>query len=157
MTRLGELIEAASRANHGRSMQDAADLATSLGAPISKSHISKNARKVQHITPAIIKGIAAGYGVPEEDVARAVLADFGVTLNDYSPTPESAVRRDPDLSSEARAMLLAAIEAARTSPGRVTRVDEPKKGSMLDMLGADKRTGASGDEDRNQRHQLGGS
>jgi hypothetical protein len=116
---LSKLIDAASRANHGRSMQAAAELATKRGAPISKSHISKNARQVETVTPQLIRGIAAGYEVPEEEVARAVLADLGFVINDYSPSPESAIRRDPGLSSEARAMLLAAIGAARTpSRGR---------------------------------------
>jgi hypothetical protein len=125
MTALGGLIEAASRANHGRSMQQAADLATSRGAPISKSSISESARGIDTITPKVIRGIAAGYDIPEEDVARAMLVDLGIVINDYSPDAESAIRRDPDLSTDARAILLAAISAARTStdgPG-----DDPKK------------------------------
>lgn len=95
-------------------MQAAADLATKRGAPISKSHISKNSREIETITPQIIRGIAAGYDIPEEDVARAALEDLGFTIPDYQLSPESAIRRDPTLSSEARAMLLAAIGAART-------------------------------------------
>jgi hypothetical protein len=126
---LSNLIEAASRANHGRSMQAAAEIATKRGAPISKSHISKNARQIETVTPQLIRGIAAGYEIPEEEVARAVLADLGFVINDYSPSPESAIRRDPGLSSEARAMLLAAIDAAR-APSRL-REDgqsaEPRK------------------------------
>lgn len=114
MTALSNLIETASRANKGRSMQAAADLATERGAPISKSHISKNARKIETVTPQLIRGIAAGYEIPPEEVARAVLADLGFAINDYSPSPESAIRRDPNLSTEARAMLLAALQAART-------------------------------------------
>lgn len=121
MTRLGDLIDAASRANSGRSMQAAADLATKRGAPISKSHISKNSRDIETITPQIIRGIAAGYDIPEEDVARAALEDLGFTIPDYQLSPESAIRRDPTLSSEARAMLLAAIGAARTGTTSTTR------------------------------------
>lgn len=95
-------------------MQAAADLATRRGAPISKSHISKNARDVDTITPQIIRGIAAGYDIPEDEVARAALEDLGFVIPDFSVSPESAIRRDPTLSSEARAMLLAAIGAARS-------------------------------------------
>lgn len=116
VTRLGDLIEAAARANRGRSMQAAADLATQRGAPISKSHISKNSREVDSITPQLIRGIAAGYDIPEDDVARAALEDLGFVIPDYQLSPESALRRDPTLSSEARAMLLAAIGAARSVP-----------------------------------------
>lgn len=119
MTELGKLIEAASRANNGRSMRAAADLATERGAPISSSHISKNAHQVETVTPQLIRGIARGYDIPEAEVARAALADLGFTVPDYSPTPEAAIRRDPNLSSEARAMLLASIGAARSRPGRV--------------------------------------
>jgi hypothetical protein len=121
-TKLGKLIEDASRANHGRSMQAAADLATSRGAEISKSLISENARRVKTVTRTVIRGIAAGYDVPEEEVARAMLGDLGFSIADYSTGIEAAIRRDPDLSSEARAILLAAIGAARPSrsgPGTV--------------------------------------
>lgn len=123
MTELSNLIEAASRANHGRSMQAAAELATQRGFPISKSHISKNAQRVVSLTPQLVRGIAAGYGISEEDVIRAALADLGFTVLDYNPSPESALRRDPNLSVEARAMLLAALGAARAAlesfrPGR---------------------------------------
>lgn len=121
MTRLGDLIDAASRANSGRSMQAAADLATERGAPISKSHISKNSRDIETITPQLIRGIAAGYDLPEDDVARAALEDLGFVIYDYQLSPESAIRRDPTLSSEARAMLLAAIGAARTVPLGATK------------------------------------
>lgn len=115
VTELRRLIDAASRANKGRSMQEAADLATELGAPISKSHISKNARRVQSITPQLIHGVAVGYGVEPEDVIRAALADLGFAIPDYNPSPESSIRRDPDLGVQAKAILLAAIGAARTS------------------------------------------
>lgn len=117
MGELSKLIKTASRVNNGRSMQAAADLATERGAPISKSHISKNARKIETVTPQLIRGIAAGYGIAPEEVARAVLADLGFVISDYSPSPEAAIYRDPELSSEARAMLLAAIDAAR-APSR---------------------------------------
>jgi hypothetical protein len=115
VTELGKLIAAASRANNRRSMQDAADLATSFGAPISKSHISKNARQLDSITPQLINGVAVGYGIEPEDVIRAALADLGFAIPDYNPSPESAVRRDPDLGVQAKAMLLAALDAARHS------------------------------------------
>jgi hypothetical protein len=131
MTALGGLIEAASRANHGRSMQQAADLATSRGAPISKSSISESARGIDTITPKVIRGIAAGYDIPEEDVARAMLVDLGIVINDYSPDAESAIRRDPDLSTDARAILLAAISAARTSADGVGNDPEKPPGRRL--------------------------
>ena len=117
MTELGKLIESAARANHGRSMQAAADLATKRGAPISKSHISKNARQVESLTPQLVRGIAAGYDLAVEDVIRAVLADLGFGLSDYNPTIESQIRRDPDLSAEAKNILLGAVSAARSTNG----------------------------------------
>jgi hypothetical protein len=113
MTELGRLIQSASRANRGRSMQAAADLATKHGAPISKSHISKSARQVDSLTPQLVRGIAAGYGLSQEDVIRAVLADLGFAISDYNPTIESQIRRDPEISEEAKAILLAATAAAR--------------------------------------------
>lgn len=133
MTELGKLIESASRANHGRSMHAAAELATRRGAPISKSHISKNARQVESLTPQLVRGIAAGYGLAVEDVIRAVLADLGFALSDYNPSVESQIRRDPQLSSEAKVILLAATAAARSSaeepqwPPPHLRVDDPDK------------------------------
>lgn len=157
MTELGKLIEAASRANGMRSMQAAADLATELGAPISKSHISKNARAIDTVTPQLIRGIAKGYGIQEADVARAVLADLGITIPDYSPSPESAIRRDPNLSSEARAMLLAAMQAAR-SPARdvPARGDELQKPAWGPTYVAAEDPGVSRDEDGDERHNLAG-
>lgn len=160
MTELGKLIEAASRANHGRSMQAAAELATKRGAPISKSHISKNAQHVDSLTPQLIRGIAAGYDIPVEDVARAVLADLGVTISDYNPSPESAIRRDPDLSSEARSMLLAAVEAARTpsrSGRRVLAGDQAQdsRGVPVGWLPPEE-PGVGGHPGDDRRHQLGG-
>ncbi len=118
LTELGRLIETAARANHGRSMQEAADLATRRGAPISKSMISESARHLETVTPKVIRGIAAGYDLPEEDVARAMLADLGFAIPGYNHTAESAIRRDPELSTEARAILLAGISAARRTPER---------------------------------------
>lgn len=127
MTELGNLIEAASHANKGRSMQAAADLATLRGFPISKSHISKSAKGILSITPQVVRGIAAGYDVTEEDVVRAALVDLDLAIMDYNPGPESAIRRDPNLSMEARSMLLAALQAARTAlqSGRPRRVVTP--------------------------------
>jgi hypothetical protein len=115
MTELSKLIDAASRANNGRSMHTAATLATKRGAAISKSLISKNAKGVETITPVMVRGIAAGYDIAEEDVLRAACADLGLPIPDYRPSPESAIRRDPDLGAQAKAMLLAALNAARHS------------------------------------------
>lgn len=158
VTELGKLIDAAARANNGRSMRAAADLATKRGAPISSSHISKNAREIDTVTPQLIRGIAMGYDLPEEEVARAVLADLGIIVPDYSPTPESAIRRDPNLSSEARAMLLAAIRAARSRPASRVVGDklEDSRGVPATWL-PDEDTGVGRDQDGQQRHQLGGS
>ena len=134
-TALGRLIETAARNNH-RSMQQAADLATSRGAPISKSTISDAARCVETVTPKVILGIAAGYDIPAEEVARAMLSDLGFEISDYSPDAETAIRRDPDLSSEARAMLLAAIGAARKSADfAVAPTDEPKNLPRRTLIG----------------------
>ena len=160
VTELGKLIEAASRANKGRSVREAARVATKLGAPISASHISKNARNIESVTPQIVRGIAAGYGIPEEDVARAALADLGFTLTDYTVAPESAIRRDPDLSIEAKAILLAALDASRISAERDIAVvdrrlvaDEPQRTSLAgnrrwDPALTEEPPGVGGDERR---------
>ncbi|WP_157185977.1 hypothetical protein [Mycobacterium canetti] len=140
-TELGKLIEAASRANHKRSMQEAADLATSRGAPISKSLISESARRVETITPKVIRGIAAGYDIPEEDVARAMLADLGIAIVDYNPGVESAIRRDPDLSAEARGILLAAITAARSDLVSDQSKKLPRGGRIIHENAPSKDTG----------------
>lgn len=156
MTALSELIEAASRANRGRSMKAAADLATRHGSPISKSHISKNAHRIVSITPQLVRGIAAGYGVSEEDVIRAALTDLGFTVLDYNPSPESAIRRDPNLSVEARAMLLAALDAARAElaqsvgAGGVYEVDPFNLGFRRDPNGV---TGEAAGEDRREQRR----
>ncbi len=156
MTHLGQLIDTASRANHGRSMQAAADLATSRGCTISKSHISDAARKVETVTPRLIKGIAAGYDIPESEVARAMLADLGVVIEDYNTSPESAIRRDPDLSSEARAILLAAIDAARPSrTGRRVVFDESQNGSLASRWAPRENAAVVGDQDGKKRHKSG--
>lgn len=152
MTELAKLIDSASRANHGRSMQAAADLATRGGAPISKSHISKNARKAESLTPQLVRGIAAGYGIAEEDVVRAILADLGFTISDYNPTIESQIRRDPDISADVKEVLLAAVVAARTLR------DRPQT-SVRDVLGSRnprprKHPGVNGADHREQRKQL---
>jgi hypothetical protein len=155
LTELGKLIDAASRANHGRSQQAAADLATKRGCPISKSLISDNARHVATITPTVVRGIAAGYDLSEEDVARAMLADLGLAIADYNPGVEAAIRRDPDLSIEARAMLLAAFGAARISPRRVVVSDELKDGTDFtsDWSAPRKHARVLGDEDSEHRHE----
>lgn len=121
MTELGKLIASAKRANHGRSLQAAADIATKAGHPISKSYISAAAKGVESITPQLVRGIAAGYGVAQEDVIRAALVDLGFAMSDYNPTAEAAIRRDPDLSSEAKDMLLSALAVARGSVSRGVR------------------------------------
>lgn len=157
MTELGKLIEAAARANGGRSMRAAADLATQRGAPISSSHISKNVHQVETVTPQLIRGIAKGYDIPEEEVARAALADLGFTVPDYSPTPEAAIRRDPNLSSEARAMLLASIGAARSRPaGRVVLPADQLQDSgavPVGWLPPDQDAGVVGHPSNDGRHQ----
>lgn len=159
MSELSNLITAASRANHGRSMQAAADLATQLGFPISKSHISKNAHRIVSVTPQLVRGIAAGYGLSEEDVIRAALADLGFVVMDYNPSPESAIRRDPNLSMEARAMLLAALDAARTDGGSGARrglpadaTDDERKGFGWSRR-RDERAAQTPGEDRRQHGQ----
>lgn len=159
VTELGKLIEAAARANHGRSMQAAADLATKRGHPISKSHISQNAREIKSITPQLIRGIAAGYDLPEEEVARAVLADLGFTIDDYNPTPESAIRRDPQLSAEARGILLAALEAARFPTRTPAPGDDPqqRRRGLLGRRSARQNPGVSGDEHGDVGDQFGGA
>ena len=158
MTELGKLIESASRANSDRSMQAAAELATQLGCPISKSHISKNARGIVSITPQVVRGIAAGYGLPEEDVVRAALADLGFAIMDYNPAPESALRRDPNLSMEARAMLLAALQAARDSllasgAGRPAAGNERKNRRVHRKRAAALAPDEAAIEDRNENRQ----
>ena len=161
VTELGKLIDDASRANHGRSMQEAADLATSRGAPISKSTISETAREVKSVTPLVIRGIAAGYDVPEEDVARAILADLGFAIEDFKLSPESAIRRDPDLSAQSRAILLAAIDAARrpVPRGAIAIADELQEGSddhTGTWFAAAKEAGVLGNQDGEDRHQRRG-
>lgn len=141
MTELRKLIDSAARANHGRSMQNAADLATRLGAPISKSHISKSTRQVESVTPQLVRGIAAGYGLSEEDVIRAMVADLGFSVSDHNPSAESQIRRDPDLSAEAKAILLAAVAAAR------------KHASPSDVLGPIGPLG--GDQSKRRRRSPG--
>lgn len=161
MTELGKLIDAAARANHGRSQQEAADLATSRGAPISKSLISENSRAVETITSKAIRGIAAGYDIPEEDVARAMLADLGFVIGDYNPGVEAALRRDADLSTDARAILLAAIGAARVSTRRTIAdvpavADEAQDSSAYGAwFAGGEEPGVLGDENGDQRHQRG--
>ena len=115
-------------------MQEAADLATKRGAPISKSWISSAAAGIESITPQLIRGICAGYDLSEEDVARAALADLGVTISDYSPTVESAIRRDANLSGEARAILLAGVAAARETRREETASnwDQPRRRAVSD-------------------------
>jgi hypothetical protein len=159
MTELGELINTASRANHGRSMHAAAALAKSRGCEISKSTITNAYRaKLKTITPLVIRGIAAGYDIPETEVARAMLGDMGFAIGEYSPSAESAIRRDPDLSVEARAMLLAAIAAARPGRRDIVARDEVQDGSDIaaGFLPVPKDAGVLRDEDRGKRHQRGG-
>lgn len=156
MGELANLIEAASRANHGRSYQAAADIAARKGVHISKSLIGKNARRVVSLTPLLVQGIAAGYGVSQEDVIRAALKDMGFTISDYTVSPESAIRRDPSLSSEARGMLLAALDAARSSH----RVQPfAGAGSRWDVPGVDPDPtdgpGVGGNQNGYERDQLG--
>lgn len=154
MTELGKLIDAASRANHGRSMQAAADLATKRGVPISKSAISSAASQIKSVTPLLVRGIAAGYDLPEEDVARAACADLGFAIADYKLSPESAIRRDPDLSAQARAILLAAIEAARHPSSRII-TDESQDSSWppIHWEAPRQEPRMVRDEDGEQRHQ----
>lgn len=112
---LARLIDVAASANNGRSQREAAAIAAKKGAPISKSSIAKLiAGQYETITAQVVKGIAAGYDIPEEDVLRAMATDIvGVKVNDYILSPEQAVRRDPTLNADVKAILLAALNAAR--------------------------------------------
>lgn len=122
MTRLGELIEL-SQARNRLSYERAAQRASERQAPISSSWISQAKRGLKTITPQMVRGIAAAFDIPVEDVVRAALTDIGFPLPDYAPTVESSVRRDVDLSIEAKSMLLAAISAARASANHTELTD----------------------------------
>jgi transcriptional regulator with XRE-family HTH domain len=111
---LARLIEVAAQANNGRSQRQAAEMAARKGAPISKSTIAKViAGQYETITAQMVRGIAAGYNISEDDVLRAMAADMGFTIHSYDPSPESALRRDPSLNADVKAVLLAGLSAAR--------------------------------------------
>ena len=113
-----ELIQVARRSNRGLTFVEAAARATRMGHPISKSYISEIlAQGMTTITRAKVAGIAAGFGIPADEVARAAMEDLGFPLNSVDLSPERAIRNDPTLSIETKAILVSVLETVRAASG----------------------------------------
>lgn len=114
---LAALIDRVRDAN-GWSDTDIANRAKAAGHKLGKSNLSRIRNSdVVSITASAIRGLAAGLGVPEPEVARAALASMGIHLPHVGEIDlDTAVKLDPDLSVRDKTMVLDLLKNMR-EPG----------------------------------------
>jgi hypothetical protein len=113
---LGQLIDQVEAAN-GWSDVDVARRATAAGYPMSKSNISRiRTEPVRSVVPAQVRGLAAGLGISQSQVALTSMTSAGIHVAQEANSVEDAVRRDLLLSEADKKVLLTmlgAMHAAR--------------------------------------------
>lgn len=89
--------------------------ATRAGETLSKSNISRvRNTDVVSLTGSTIRGLAAGLGIPQGEVARAALESMGITLADAGNLDlETVIKTDATLSNDNREMLLGLVSQMR--------------------------------------------
>ena len=111
---LAALIERVRELN-GWSDPDVVRRATARGQKLSKSNISRvRNTDVVSITGTTIKGLAAGLGIPETEVARAALVSMDIDMPDLGSLDlETVIKMDPSISAHNRTMLLGLVRQMR--------------------------------------------
>lgn len=108
---LGQLVDQVEAAN-GWSDVDVAQRATSAGYPMSKSNISRIRNEpVKSVIPAQVRGLAAGLGISQSQVALTSLTSAGIHVAQEPNSVEDAVRRDLMLSEADKKTLLTVLGA----------------------------------------------
>src|SRR5690606_17144335 len=82
---------------------------------LSKSNISRvRNTDVVSLTGSTIKGLAAGLGIPETEVARAALVSMDIDMPDLGSLDlETVIKMDPSISVHNRTMLLGLVRQMR--------------------------------------------
>ncbi|MGV9744632.1 hypothetical protein ACWDTG_06920 [Rhodococcus zopfii] len=115
--------------------------ATALGHKLSKSNISRvRNTDVVSLTGSTIKGLAAGLGIPEAEVARAALVSMDIDIPDLGGLDlETVIKMDTSISAKDRTMLLGLARQMRRPEledrhGRTEEEQEPRTeaGSTVD-------------------------
>lgn len=116
---LAELVDEVAAAN-GWSRREISRRAQSKGHDLSPSRLGQllNEHPLPGIQADKIAALAAGLAIPEERVARAALASLGFRIDPdgASLTPAEAIRRDPSLSADTKAALLAVLRSKVVEP-----------------------------------------
>lgn len=115
---LAQLIDEVKAANNW-SDPNLVSRAAKQGHTLTKSNISRyrNENPLVSIKGEVIQALAAALGVSIGQVAAAALQSMGITVPAYeTPSPEQAVRLDPELPARDKEMLIKLIEQMRHSP-----------------------------------------
>ncbi|USC16197.1 hypothetical protein [Rhodococcus sp. 11-3] len=111
---LAALIERVRELNDW-SDSDVVRRAEARGHKLSKSNISRvRNTDVVSLTASTIKGLAAGLGVPETEIARAALVSMGIDMPDLGGLDlETVIKMDSSISVHNRTMLLGLVRQMR--------------------------------------------
>lgn len=111
---LADLVDEVCAANDW-SRREVARRAQAKGHDLSASRLGQllNEYPLPGIQADKVAALAAGLAIPEERVARAVIASMGFRIDPdgSAQTPAEAIRRDPTLSTDTRAALLAVLKS----------------------------------------------
>lgn len=121
---LAVLVDEVCLAN-GWSRREVARRAQAKGHDLSPSRLGQllNEYPLPGIQSDKIEAIAAGLAIPEERVARAASAAMGfrIDADGGALTPAEAIRRDPSLSVDTKAALLAVLQSRPDPESEVRR------------------------------------
>lgn len=112
---LAQLVDEVCDAN-GWSRREVARRAQAAGRSISHTRIGQLTAEypLKGIQADKVDDLAAGLGVSRDRVALAVIQAMGFRVNDSTPSPAEAIRRDPSLPQATKDALLAILRAAPT-------------------------------------------
>jgi len=111
---LAALIEQRKESN-GWSNNDIGQRAARAGHQLSGKNVWRlTTQPVITLKAETMRALASGLDLPVMEVVQAALLSMGFKVTEGRATPEEAVAADPALSSEAKRMLLAQLEALRT-------------------------------------------
>lgn len=128
---LAALIERVRELNDWSDM-DVVRRATAHGHPLSKSNLSRiRNTPVVSLTGSTIKGLAAGLGIAETEIARAALVSMGIDMPDLGGLDlETVIKMDTSISAHNRSMLLGLVRQMRRpdlEDGHGTGTEEEQK------------------------------
>lgn len=115
---LAELVATVCTANDWSYADVATRANKALGESVlSKQNISRlvNEYPLKGITRSAIHALASGLGISPDRVALAAVQSMGFRPPEVDMTPAEAIQRDPGLSSDTRAALLAILRSSASS------------------------------------------